>query len=196
MTERLFLAIPITNTLRERLRELQEISLQTLKDHGIDNARPENLNNSHITIRFLGEVNGETLQRLKEEMEQITFGQQSFNFCLDTINVFDSPRKARVLWAGVDQLQGFRLLRNEIDEMLERVGFDREGEFFTPHLTLLRFREVQNLSECFDELKQLADVCSIERYPVEEVALYSSKLSPHGATHTKRASTKLRGALG
>jgi RNA 2',3'-cyclic 3'-phosphodiesterase len=189
VAERLFLAIPISDALRDRLKELQEISLETLSDHGIMNLRAENLNNSHITVRFLGDV------EKPDELITVLNGQylqsKPFNFCVNAIGVFDSPRKARVLWAGVDQQSSFDELRKEIDSMLEPLGFDGEKKEYHPHLTLARFREPQDISDSFEELKQLTDVCSVERYPVTEVALYSSKLSPQGATHTKRALLKL-----
>jgi RNA 2',3'-cyclic 3'-phosphodiesterase len=185
----MFLAIPIEDRLRLRLQELQEISLGTLRDHNITNFRAENLRNSHITVRFLGDVAEPA--RLIESIDGHRFNTKAFNFCVNEISVFDSPRKARVLWAGVDQLESFGALRNEIDGLIKPLGFDEEKKSYHPHLTLARFRDPQDIRDCFDELRQLTDVCSIERYSVEEVVLYSSKLSPQGATHTKRALLKL-----
>lgn len=189
MSERLFLAVPINNALRDRLRELQEISIETLRDHRITNARPENLQNSHITVRFLGDV--EDVTSLIAAVDAVAMAATRFTFCVDQIGVFDSPRKARVLWAGVDQHESFRRLRREVDMLLQPLGFDQERKPYSPHLTLARFREPQDIRECLDELTHLTDVCQIERFPVEEVVLYSSKLSPQGATHTKRALLKL-----
>ncbi|HET6513165.1 MAG TPA: RNA 2',3'-cyclic phosphodiesterase [Candidatus Kapabacteria bacterium] len=188
-TERLFLAIPVEDRLRDRLRELQEISLETLADHGIANVRAENLRNSHITIRFLGDV--ENAQKLVEALDGVTLSTGSFEYCVSSIGVFDSPRKARVLWAGLDQLDRFRALRSEVDARLSKYDFAKEQKPYSPHLTLARFREPQDLTQCIDELQHLTDVCTIERYAVKEVVLYSSKLSPQGATHTKRALLKL-----
>jgi RNA 2',3'-cyclic 3'-phosphodiesterase len=185
----MFLAIPIEDRLRLRLQELQEISLETLRDHSITNVRAENLRNSHVTVRFLGDV-AEPIG-LIEALDGQHLNTSVFNFCVNAIAVFDSPRKARVLWAGVDQQESFSALRTEIDALLKPIGFEEETKSYHPHLTLARFREPQDIRECFDELRQLTDVCSIERYAVEEVVLYSSKLSPQGATHTKRALLKL-----
>jgi RNA 2',3'-cyclic 3'-phosphodiesterase len=187
--ERIFLAVPITDSLREQLQELQEISLEILRDHNVTNARAENLRNSHITVRFLGDIVEPF--RLIDSLDAKILATQAFSFCINEIGAFDSSRKARVLWAGVDQQEGFTALRKEVDELLQPLGFDEEKESYHPHLTLARFRETQDIRNCFDELKQLTDVCSIRRYTVEEVILYSSKLSPQGATHTKRALLKL-----
>lgn len=177
--------------MRERLRELQEISLETLADHGIASVRAENLHNSHITVRFLGDV--ENAQRLIETIEDASLRAKRFEFCVSSIGVFDSPRKARVLWAGLDQLDLFRELRSEVDALLSKQGFKSERKPYAPHLTLARLRAPQDLTGCIEELQQLTDVCTIDRYKVSEVVLYSSKLSPQGATHTKRALLKLTG---
>ena len=115
-----------------------------------------------------------------------------FAFSVRSIGVFDSPRKARVLWAGLDQLEQFRELREEVDSLLLMQGIDRERKPYSPHLTLARFREPHDLTGCIAELQQLTDVCTIDHYSVEEIVLYSSKLSPQGATHTKRALLKLK----
>lgn len=180
----MFLAIPIEDRLRLRLQELQEISLETLRDHGIHHVRPENLRNSHITVRFLGDVEA---YPLIEALEEHSLSTPAFAYCVNSIGVFDHPRKARVLWAGVDQHDSFSMLGEEIDALLQPLGFVEERQRYSPHLTLARFREPQDISHCIEELRQLTDVCSIERYVVNKVALYSSKLSPQGATHTKRA---------
>jgi RNA 2',3'-cyclic 3'-phosphodiesterase len=185
----MFLAIPIEDRLRLRLQELQEISIETLRDHSITNVRAENLRNSHITIRFLGDVAEPA--RLIEAIDGQQLITSVFNFCVNAIGVFDSPRKARVLWAGVGQQESFSSLRKDINTLLKPLGFEEERKSYHPHLTLARFREPQDIRECFDDLSQLTDVCSIERYTVKEVVLYSSKLSPQGATHTKRALLKL-----
>jgi RNA 2',3'-cyclic 3'-phosphodiesterase len=191
VTERLFLAVPVSDALRERLRELQELSLETLRDHGITNVRPENIRNSHITVRFLGDVQQAMSAQLIDALSSRDFTLPTFNYAITSIGVFDSPRKARVLWAGLDQLDEFRALRSEVDRILATLGFESERRAFSPHLTLARFREPQDISASVEELRQLTDVCTIERYRAEEVALYSSKLSPQVATHTKRALLKL-----
>jgi RNA 2',3'-cyclic 3'-phosphodiesterase len=188
-TERMFVAIPIEDRLRSRLQELQEISLETLSQYGVTHVRAEHLRNSHITVHFLGDVGN--AEALIEMIDGRTLSSAAFSFTINEIGVFDAPRKARVLWAGVDQHQSFRMLRNEVDALLEPYGFAEERKEYTPHLTLARFRDAQDIRKCFEELRQLTDVCSIEQYAVREVVLYSSKLSPQGATHTKRALLKL-----
>lgn len=189
MPERLFFAIPIVEKLRERLRELQEISMVTLAEHRIASVRAENLRNAHITVRFLGDV--DDAEVLITSLDGKVLSTPRFSYSVNEIDVFDSPRKARVLWAGVGDHEVFRSLRAELDTLLDPLGFEPEKKRYQPHLTLARFREAQDISSCYDELRQLTDVCSIDRFQVSEVVLYSSKLSPQGATHTKRALLKL-----
>lgn len=188
-TERLFFAVAISDQLRERLKELQEISLETLRDHGIRNVRTENLHNSHITIRFLGEV--EETQKLIAALQGKRLLSTCFNFSLDPIGVFNNALEARVLWVGVSEQARFSGLRREIDLLIQQFDFGLEKRALHPHLTLARFRAPQDIRECMNELRQLTDVCSMEQYTVDQVVLYSSKLSPQGATHTKRALLKL-----
>ncbi len=180
----MFLAIPVEDRLRLQLQELQEIALETLRDHGITDVRPDDLRNAHITVRFLGDVASAPLIKA---LDRKALESETFQFCVSKIGVFDSPANARVLWAGVDQLESFRELRGEIDSLLQPFDFKEERNSYTPHLTLARFRGPQDIRGCFTELAQLTDVCAVESYTVEGVVLYSSRLSPHGATHTKRA---------
>jgi 2'-5' RNA ligase len=86
------------------------------------------------------------------------------------LGAFPNARRARVLWAGLDDADG-RLVRlaSSLDEALRR-EFAPEKRAFTPHLTLARFEPPSVLGD-LDPAIQLG-----EPFVVERIVLYRSHL--------------------
>lgn len=95
----------------------------------------------HLTLKFLGETPPESLPRLTRALEPLRDHADPFEATVSRFGVFPSPRRARVLWAGIGA--GAELLvalAEAAETLLEPEGFDREGRSFVPHLTLGRAR--------------------------------------------------------
>jgi 2'-5' RNA ligase len=93
---------------------------------------------------------------------------------------FPSGRRARVLWVGVhgdvEPLGAFVI---ELGRRLGALGFPPEERPFSPHLTVARARDPRGLPGLAAALARCADAPSA-RWPVQEVVLFRSHLSPQG----------------
>ena len=95
--------------------------------------------NIHLTLKFLGEVPDEAMQSIGDALKAACSAHTPFDARLGGLGAFPSPRRARVIWAGVDQgSPEISALAASVESALEPIGFRREGRAFVPHATLGR----------------------------------------------------------
>jgi 2'-5' RNA ligase len=123
-----------------------------------------------VTLKFLGS----TWPRLVDWVHETIAGAARANEPVRTrvtgVGAFPNERRARVLWAGLDDAEG-RLARiaASIDEALAR-EFAPEKRPFTPHLTVARFAPTVQLEGLEDV------VLESEPFDVDRILLYRSHL--------------------
>lgn len=135
---RVFVAVPLPAEVRLALDE-------KLGRHMIPGqvAPPENW---HLTLRFLGDVDEVTYQRIVAELDSADLGQR-FRVGLGGLGAFPNPKRATVLWVGVahgvDELSELALTT---EEAAQTVGLPPEERPFRPHLSLSRIRPPVDVS--------------------------------------------------
>jgi len=93
----------------------------------------------HLTLKFLGDVTEDELGRVKRALEPVREGREPFEVSISGFGAFPSERKARILWAGIGEgASPLRAVASDVEDLLERLGFDRENRPYVPHLTLGR----------------------------------------------------------
>ena len=92
---------------------------------------PENF---HITLRFIGEVDGGTLDDVDAALAGIR--ARRFSLALAGVGHFGSGPQVRALWAGVAREPALQHLRDKVESAVVRAGLEPEGKKFTPHVTL------------------------------------------------------------
>ena len=96
----------------------------------------------HLTLKFLGDVPDDLLERTMEALERTREGREPFEVATAGFGAFPSPRKARILWAGIGEGSGrLRGLAGDAHRLLEEAGLGREARPYVPHLTLGRARK-------------------------------------------------------
>src|SRR5690606_8317784 len=69
-----------------------------------------------------------------------------FELVLDRLGAFPSNSRARVLWLGSgDRQSAIRELAARVERRVRQAGFPPDERPFSPHLTLARLREPENL---------------------------------------------------
>ncbi|AFR08655.1 RNA 2',3'-cyclic phosphodiesterase [Nocardiopsis alba] len=94
----------------------------------------------HLTLLFLGEVDGALMPGLLEALDRVLDGYPPLDLSLDGWGVFPlSAPRASVVWAGVtgEHLIG---LVDGLREAARSAGVRVESRPFVPHLTLARAR--------------------------------------------------------
>ncbi len=93
----------------------------------------------HLTLKFLGDVTADELDRAKTALEPLREGHEPFVVSTSGFGAFPSERNARILWAGIEGGAGdLRAVAENVEDLLEPAGFARENRPYVPHLTLGR----------------------------------------------------------
>lgn len=131
---RLFVAVPLTNALRDRLTT-------TLREATAGRPLPRRLvrpENWHLTLRFLGDTDGPTAERLLKELDAASLGGP-IAATFDTLGAFPRPDRARVLWLGIGQgAPALTALATVVTAAVRAAGCPADDKSFVAHLTLAR----------------------------------------------------------
>ena len=128
---RLFSGIEIPPELAERLAGLRG---------GLEGARWVEPENYHITLRFAGDVDGDTAERFSEALDAIK--AEPFDLKLDGLGSFGRGRP-RAVWAGVAPSAALDALARAHEKAAQAAGLESETRNFHPHVTLARMKRVK-----------------------------------------------------
>ena len=175
---RLFVALPLPDGVRERLARLA---------NGLPGARwvaPENL---HLSLRFLGELDGAEAAEVDLALGRLR--APAFEMSLSGVGHFGDGRNLRALWAGVEPNPALMGLQERVEQVLVGAGLAPEGRKFKPHVTLARFK--RNPGARLRDYLVDHGLLRLGPIPVRDFRLYSSFLSSQGALYQVEASYPL-----
>ncbi len=185
---RLFVALDVPEQVREKLAELSARLKKTCLS-----ARWVRLESVHITLKFIGEVSLETVEKIRVALGSLPpFPPIALGFA--GLGFFPSARRPRVFWAGVEADPQLAVLAGAVEAKLEPLGVPAEKRDFHPHLTLARFDSPQGTQALAAEVEALgAPEFGSETF--REFHLYRSVLKRSGAEYTRLVTYPLQRAL-
>jgi len=191
---RAFIAIPLPESLIERLGRLQR-GLEHKVPGCVRWVRPQGI---HLTLKFLGDTATEKLADIESALSVVARNAATCTLTVGGMGCFPNPRRPRVIWVGVEEPTGrLALLQSAIEEVSTSLGFPPERRDFHPHLTLGRVhrrasrQDVARLGEVISTA-EMGTLCQISAARLD---LIRSVLKPSGAEYTTLAEFHLeRGA--
>jgi len=97
------------------------------------------MQNQHVTLKFLGSTYPRLVEWVTATVGELASRHAPFTTRVEGLGAFPNARRARVLWAGLDDKgSAFGRLAADLDEALSK-EFEPEKRPFTPHLTVARF---------------------------------------------------------
>lgn len=167
---RLFVAIRPPVAIREGLLDLME---------AVPEARWQDDDQLHLTLRFIGEVDGRVGEDVAAALGAVR--HPPFSIAIDGVGSFASRERVNALWAGVKPHDRLAHLHRKVDQSLVRAGLEPERRAYLPHVTLARFgRDASGVSEFAARHAGL----SSPAFEVAHFALYESTLGAAGASYT------------
>jgi len=130
---RLFIGIPFSESVQFYLRETQTMVLKNAIK-----SRKTRLENFHLTLLFIGELEGNKINELIDLIEESTFSFKSFYIKLGSVGSFVKGSE-EIIWIGVDEgLTQLKKIHEELKKHLivKKLPFDSKK--FNPHITLAR----------------------------------------------------------
>jgi len=139
---RLFISFEVSEEVKQHLLELQK---------KLSFAKLAPARHFHLTLKFLGDVNEEKLQIIKQKLSQIKF--KPFTAKLSKIGVFPSEDYVRVVWVGLEPEETINSLQKQIEDSLSDL-FEKDPTF-KPHLTLARVKMIDDKDKFRENLKKI-----------------------------------------
>ena len=175
---RVFVAVPLTQRLLRQLEQEKARLQPELPD--VRWVRPGTL---HLTLVFLGEVAEADVQVLRSLAESECRGVAVGNIAIAGRGCFPERGRVRVLWVGVEDVQGtLRALRQALLGCVRRLDLPEPDGRFHPHLTLGRARRGLPRAMVRRALES-GDPLDLGEMPVTECVLFLSTLGCGGARH-------------
>ena len=171
---RLFVAIQLPEVIKDTL---------TAMCGGVDDAHWQERGQLHLTLRFIGEVDGAVARDIDDVLYQIS--APAFSLTLRRTGFFNKRKLARVLWAGVEDDTALRHLHKKIQHSLTAIGLEPERHRYPPHVTLARLSGLDPM-EAEGYAARYGEYAS-PPFIVDRFCLFSSQLSRGGAIHTLEA---------
>jgi 2'-5' RNA ligase len=166
---RLFLALRPPEAIRDRLLDLMDEGLPTLRWQDEDQL--------HVTLRFIGEVERGQAEDLAAALTAFRF--PAFELRLAGVGRF-ARRRAGALWAGLAPREPLAHLAARLERLCQTAGLPPERRAYHPHLTLARWSGPEPAAALGPWLQSHAALTS-EPWPADRVTLYESTLTPTGA---------------
>ena len=178
---RLFVGLEVPDRLKRAAAELQT---------ELPGARWLAVEGFHVTLAFIGEVDGKARQRVQATLAGVR--ADPISLFLGGVGHFPSEGPPRVLWAGASPARALASLSVHVRGALVSAGLASESRKPAPHVTLARFRRPPPPGVLRDYLRAHADF----RTPDETVSafrLFSSTLRSSGALYAVEAEYPLVG---
>ncbi len=173
---RAFLALDISEEVRREIWEFEK----EIDSVGADIKLVE-IENLHVTIKFLGEIDAEVLEKVYGVMRRLK--EEKFVMKVEGVGVFPNWRMVRVVWVGIGEgSERVTKIQRELDSGLAELGFGRERDF-VPHITVGRVRSPRNR----DRLLQVLEKYRGHKFGscvAERLVLKMSQLTPKGPIYS------------
>jgi 2'-5' RNA ligase len=184
---RTFIAVELSPAVRAEAVRLVEL----LRPAGGD-ARWVELQNMHLTLKFLGDVREEAIADVCRVVTKAAVDFPPFDITLSGAGVFPDLRRPRTLWIGVTQgQQELVRLQTAVERVLAKRGFLKENRDFFPHLTIGRVRESGPAMGELGQLIQAHASFVAGGSMVRDVVVFASHLSSSGPTYEALARAPL-----
>ncbi len=165
------------------------LSLSLLRG-GLPGARWIDVENYHITLRFIGDVEGHVADDIADALDRVR--RPSFTLSLAGVGAF-GQKKPHSVWAGVTASPDLSALQAEIDRICQRLGIGADPRKFTPHVTLARLRN-SNPAEVARYLSARGNF-SATPFKVGRFVLMSSRDSVGGGPYIVEEAWPLTGSV-
>lgn len=172
---RVFLGIPLPRQLQGSINVIQR-QLQT----EIPAARWVDPKNLHLTLHFFGEIEQETLEKIRVSVLSVIGCNRPFQVEVKRLGAFPNQRRPRIIWLDLEPIDQLKQLHQDCSNLLHQAGVVTESRPYSPHLTIGRLRQPQpDLTDLFHSVGRRR----IGTLPVDKLILYESRLLSSGAEH-------------
>ena len=198
---RAFLAVELSEDLQQQITQTQQdlkhrLGRENSKDVRISWVQPASI---HLTIKFLGDIDEQLVEPLREALEQVVKAHQPIRIPFERLGVFPHPQQPHVLWVGPseqweqgEEAKRLAALHRAVDDCCRLVDCAPETRPFSPHLTLARIKAGERqFAQALATSGAIDRPMALGSLAVESLALVKSELRPTGSVYTRLWEVKL-----
>jgi len=135
------------------------------------------IQNIHITLRFLGDTSLSRIEEIRSRLCDIALSP--FAVRIEGVGAFPSVRRPNVIWVGVaENRDRINQIKSAIDQRLAELGYSLDRRFH-PHATIARVRAVHDRERVVSNLESLRNE-SVGTMVVTCFRMKKSTLTPSG----------------
>jgi len=135
------------------------------------------LDNLHLTLKFLGEIDDKMLGKIRSKLREIKFKEMELK--LGEIGTFSHQGSPKIVWIKIEGKEIWDL-QEQIDKVLKDLVVEEER--FMSHLTIARVKYVKDKADFSKRISNIS-VKSI-KFKIDRFKLNMSDLKPTGAVYT------------
>ena len=173
---RAFISIEVPEDIRAKIVHMSEI----LQRSGLINAKFVDKDNLHLTLKFLGDISEEEIEKINDKLKNIDFNK--FSAKVSGIGFFPSEDHIKVIWVGVHG-DDIKKLSEKINDSLYEIGFTKENREFSSHLTIARVKGIKDKKLFQNKVSQLK--FRPTEFNIDKAHLVKSELTRKGPKYKK-----------
>jgi RNA 2',3'-cyclic 3'-phosphodiesterase len=173
---RLFVGIALPEDVRARLAMLES---------GIPGVRWVKPDNLHLTLRFVGEVDGGAAHDIDAALAAVR--GPAFRLAFSGLGCFDRRGKVHTLWAAVETSEPLMRLQAKVESALVRTRLEPARRKFKPHAALARMRNGVSPGPKIGAWLEANNRFAAGPFDVDRFILYRSHLGGEGAHYEELA---------
>jgi RNA 2',3'-cyclic 3'-phosphodiesterase len=177
---RLFVGLEIPAEIGERLSSLRG---------GLPGARWISAENYHLTLRFIGDIDGRTAEEVDAALAEAR-PRHPVTITFDSLDSFGGDRPHAVI-AKVRMTRELTELQADVERIVRRAGLPPERRKFVPHVTVARLRQTHPV----DVAAYLAARGHLPRFEftADRVSLFSAREITGGGPYVVEATYPFEG---
>lgn len=167
---RLFIALDLPAHIKQQLAQLPR---------AMSGARWQTIEQMHLTLKFIGELDNSNMPELIEALAQIK--AQPFKLRINSVDYVGSKRSPRILYAQIEKNPELSKLYKQINKVLEKTGLELKKQKLNPHITLARLKLTPY--PAIAQFLQAESLLKSEYFTIDAFHLFRSKLSLTGSQY-------------
>lgn len=187
---RSFIAIELPHDLKLAISQLQA----QLKSGSRAPVKWVNPENTHLTLKFLGNIDFAVIDDIKKALRESVRGIPAISLGAENLGTFPNNIRVQVIWVGLTgELDRLQKLQQRIDKELSPLGFPAEKRAFSPHLTIARLRDRASVNDR-REIGRLVENTIFESsidFSAKSINLMKSQLTREGPIYSVLDSVSL-----
>ena len=184
MMLRSFIAVEIPSEIQAAIAHATASLKKALPKPLIRWVTPQNI---HLTLKFLGDVSPANLEQLAGTLKVEAVSHDMFSMSVGGLGAFPNPRRARVIWIGLEAPPALAALQRGVDAAAAQLGYPREERPFSAHLTIGRVAQsvtvadLQHIRSALESTK----VGILGTIRVQAFHIFKSDLQAGGSVYTE-----------